>query len=135
MKSSDSERTSLEPGKRAKAKGGPLTRAEIKETALRLAGVTEPELGAEVIGRARDLMDAKKTRFAQHEGEFTDSVEVEDNPTRLGAVRLGAEIAGIVSSRSGGEGSSKPVAVIILPVWSGPDGPEPKTVEPAPAAS
>ena len=65
-------------------------------------------------------MNAEKTRHFAHKGRVKDKVTVEDNAARLGAVRLAAEVAGVITPRAGGEGTGKPVAIIVLPVWSGP---------------
>lgn len=40
----------------------------------------------------RPLLDASETKFAQHKGEFTDTVEVADNGIRLQALRTLLEL-------------------------------------------
>jgi hypothetical protein len=42
----------------------------------------------------RPLLEATDTKLAQHNGEFTDSREIPDNHTRLGATRMAFELLG-----------------------------------------
>ena len=80
-----------------------------------MAGVSLEQLGAEVIQHARVLMEAHKTKYFAHQGLVGDERQVEDNATRLGATRLVAEIAGVISSRTDGGPGSIQVNVIVPP--------------------
>ena len=60
-------------------------------------------------------MEATKTRFFAHEGVVTDERDVEDNAARLGAARLGAELAGVLTSVGAGQHHAPAQVLIILP--------------------
>jgi hypothetical protein len=48
----------------------------------------------------RPLLDAEETKFAQFEGEYTDSVDVDALAIRLGAVRTALEMHGAIGARA-----------------------------------
>lgn len=49
-------------------------------------------MGAVIQKHLVPLMHATETKFAQYEGEFTDSVDLEDNGIRLGATRTALQL-------------------------------------------
>ncbi len=70
-------------------------------------GSDQAELGREVVDSVRDLMQATKLKVIAHEGKITDQVKLADNPVRLGATTLAAQIAPVLSSRTeGGRGET-----------------------------
>ncbi len=70
-------------------------------------GIDQAELGREVVDSVRDLMQATKLKVIAHEGKITDQVKLADNPVRLGATTLAAQIAPVLSSRTeGGRGET-----------------------------
>jgi len=107
---------------------GPLTRDEVRDQSFALVGILPEELGAEVIGRVRALLGASKTRFFAHEGKVTDSRDIEDNAARLGAARLGAELAGVLTSVGVGQRLGPAVVNIMLPDWGTAPGSAPVSV-------
>ena len=44
------------------------------------------------------LLEAEETKFAQHEGQFTDSVDVDALGIRLGATRTALELHGAIGA-------------------------------------
>ena len=65
----------------------------------------------------RSLMEATKTRFFAHEGVVTDERDVEDNSARLGATRLAAELAGVLTSVGAGQHHGPTTIIIGIPDW------------------
>jgi len=66
--------------------------------------------------KANDLLDAKKTEFAKDKGKITDTMDVEDNATQLGALRTVLEAYGAIGqsptkASGGGEAGSRIVIV------------------------
>jgi hypothetical protein len=61
----------------------------------------------------RLLLEAKDTKLAQFEGQYTDFVELEDNRTRLGAVRMSFELLGAFPAEDPALNSKTSVDVII----------------------
>ena len=86
------------------------------------AGITEEEQ-VEAVKEAwqtkRSLLNARTTKVASHEGKITDTLMVEDNRSRLGAIESIERQLGVIAPRE-----SQKVEVIhrlVLPDWALPD--------------
>jgi hypothetical protein len=60
------------------------------------------------------LLDAKQTKFAIEKGEFTDSVDVEDNSTRKDALDIALRMHGAYAPRDADPNQANGVRVIIM---------------------
>jgi hypothetical protein len=75
------------------------------------------------------LLHAQTVKLAQHEGKFTDYVELEDNQIRLGATRMAFELLGAFKgANESAEKRAIDYIVVDVPMQKWPDE-ELKTVE------
>jgi hypothetical protein len=68
------------------------------------------------------LLHATTTKLAQHEGQFTDYVELEDNRIRLGATRIAFELLGAFEGvNESAEKRAIDYIVVDMPMQKWPD--------------
>ena len=62
------------------------------------------------------LLEATETKFSQHEGEFTDSVETADNGIRLGAARTAFELLNAFPPKDPALAAQMGISVVVLDI-------------------
>jgi hypothetical protein len=62
------------------------------------------------------LLEATETKFSQHEGEFTDSVETADNGIRLGAARTAFELLNAFPPKDPALAAQVGISVVVLDI-------------------
>ncbi len=87
-----------------------------RERLLELAGITDQDLASDITA-ARDkllsLLEAKETKFFQHNGQVEDEREVEALDIQRRAAKDLLELAGGLAGKSGSGGADGPAKVVI----------------------
>jgi len=85
---------------------------------------------AHLVAKIKAGMDAKRTKFATHQGEITDERETDDNQAQATYTRLAMELRGRTAKTNLAiEDSEARVGLVILPVREGMELPAQFTVE------
>ncbi len=108
------------------SKGVPWPLDCLRGMILQEAGVTQEQLARlvkEAVAKVKETLKAKETKIATHQGQITDTLDVEDHRVQLAAARLLLELAGVFPSKAESQPQVAPTQInlsVVVPWGAAP---------------